>query len=55
MSFAQAHEIISSGRGEHFDPDVTEAFLESFDDLVAIAQQFEDEPQDPPTLPFDRR
>jgi putative two-component system response regulator len=55
MSFDQAHEIISSGRGEHFDPDVTEAFLESFDDLVAIAQQFEDDPQGPPTLPFDRR
>lgn len=43
MSFAQAREIIGAGRGQHFDPAVAEAFLDAFDDFVAIAVQFQDD------------
>ena len=42
MSYEQAREIIAAGRGKHFDPDVTDAFLADFDDFVAIAQRYVD-------------
>ncbi|MBS1228415.1 MAG: response regulator receiver modulated metal dependent phosphohydrolase [Proteobacteria bacterium] len=42
MSYDQAREIIAAGRGTHFDPDVTDAFLAGFDDFVAIAMRYLD-------------
>ncbi len=43
MSFAEARRIISAGRGKHFDPDVTDAFLAGFEDFVAIARRYSDD------------
>ena len=40
MDYPQARETIAAGRGRHFDPDVTDAFLNGFDDFVAIAERF---------------
>lgn len=42
MDFAQAREIIVAGSGSHFDPDMTHAFVNIFDECVAIAQQYRD-------------
>lgn len=42
FSFEQAREIIAAGRGQHFDPDMTDAFLTHFDQFVAIAQRYRD-------------
>jgi putative two-component system response regulator len=42
MSFAKARDVIVAGRGQHFDPDVTDAFMVGFDDFVAIAQRYSD-------------
>lgn len=42
MSHAEAREIIAAGRGKHFDPDVTDAFLAGFAEFVAIAERFRD-------------
>jgi putative two-component system response regulator len=39
MPPAAAREIIAAGRGKHFDPDITDAFLAGFDDFVAIAER----------------
>ena len=39
MSYAEARDIIADGRGNHFDPDVADAFLARFDDFVAIAKR----------------
>ena len=43
LSFEAARNIIASGRGKHFDPDMTDAFLAGFDDFVAIAERYRDE------------
>jgi putative two-component system response regulator len=43
MSYSDARTIIASGRGQHFDPDITDAFLAGFDDFVAIAQLYLDD------------
>ena len=51
MSYAEAREIIAAGRGKHFDPDVTDAFLANFDDFVAIAMRYLDSAAPLPTLP----
>ena len=53
MSYDEAREIIAAGRGKHFDPDVTDAFLADFDDFVAIAQRYIDSgaPSLPPATP----
>jgi len=40
MTFEQAQGIIIEGSGKHFDPDVGNAFVESFDEFVGIAQQY---------------
>ncbi len=45
MSFQQAREIIAAGRGSHFDPDITDAFLNGFESFVAIAQRHGDSPE----------
>jgi putative two-component system response regulator len=41
-TYVQASEIIASGRGQHFDPDMVDAFLAGFDDFVSIAQRYSD-------------
>ena len=43
MSHEQALKIISDGRGNHFDPDIVEAFLVIAQDFQAIARRFSDE------------
>jgi len=40
LSFTEAREIIASGRGKHFDPDVCDAFLGGFDEFVVIAEKY---------------
>lgn len=43
MSFDKARAIIVTGCGHHFDPDITNAFVEIFDELIAIAQHYRDQ------------
>jgi putative two-component system response regulator len=40
MPYAEARAIIAAGRGKHFDPDITDAFLAGFDEFVAIAERY---------------
>ena len=40
FTYADASAIIAKGRGKHFDPDVTDAFLMGFDDFVDIAERY---------------
>ena len=40
MSVEQARDIIVADRGSHFDPDIVDAFLASFDDFVAVADKY---------------
>lgn len=42
MNYEKAREIISEGRGSHFDPDIVAAFLDGFDAITAIADQYQD-------------
>ena len=42
MPYTQARDIIAAGRGKHFDPDVTDAFLAGFSDFTAIAERYRD-------------
>lgn len=42
MSYDEARDIISAGSGSHLDPDIVAAFLESFDAMTAIADQYSD-------------
>jgi len=42
MSLEQARDMIMQARGQHFDPDVTDAFLTGFDALSDIAGQHRD-------------
>jgi putative two-component system response regulator len=42
MSFEQARDIIRAGRGSHFDPDLTDAFLDIYETCVAIALLYRD-------------
>ena len=42
MSFDEARDIITAGRGKHFDPDMTDAFLAGFDEFVTIARRYQD-------------
>ena len=43
MSFDQARQIMTEGRSRHFDPAIIDAFLDGFDEFVAIAQRWADE------------
>ena len=43
---AQAVELISMGRGQHFDPDVVDAFLEIQDQFRSVATLFSDTDSD---------
>jgi len=38
MSYEEARSLVSAGRGNHFDPDVVDAFLDGFDTFVGIAE-----------------
>jgi len=51
MSYVEARKIITAGRGSHFDPDVTDAFLAGFDDFVAIAMRYLDSSAPSPRCP----
>ncbi|MBY0453261.1 MAG: two-component system response regulator [Burkholderiaceae bacterium] len=42
-SHTQAVEIMTQGRGNHFDPDITDAFLALADQFQAIAQHYADD------------
>lgn len=42
MPSHQARDIIAAGRGRHFDPDMTDAFLQGFEEFVAIAQRYQE-------------
>ncbi len=42
MTYAEAREIIASGRGKHFDPEMTDAFLADFAEFKAIAERYRD-------------
>ena len=40
FSYQKAYDIIIDGRGSHFDPDITDAFIREFDTFVTIANTF---------------
>ncbi|MCC6133882.1 MAG: two-component system response regulator [Gammaproteobacteria bacterium] len=40
LSFDAARNIIAAGRGAHFDPDITDAFLAGFGEFVDIAVRY---------------
>lgn len=42
MSYEKARGIITEGSGSHFDPDIVAAFLEDFDTMTTIADQYRD-------------
>jgi putative two-component system response regulator len=42
MPFEQARDIIAAGRGQHFDPDMADAFLAGFEEFTTIAQRYRD-------------
>ena len=43
MTHAQASEIIVAGRGQHFDPDITDAFILLQAEFESIAIRFTDQ------------
>jgi putative two-component system response regulator len=42
MTTAEARRLVEEGRGQHFDPDVVDAFVAAFDDFVAISERYRD-------------
>ena len=42
MTYPVARDIIVNGRGKHFDPRMVDAFLDCYDDFVAIAEHYGD-------------
>ena len=44
VAIEDAHDIIVSDRGKHFDPDIVDAFVAEFDDFKAIAERFRESP-----------
>lgn len=40
MSFGQVKDIIVAERARHFDPDVVDAFLNSFDEFITVAEKY---------------
>ena len=46
MSHEEAVAIIAAGRGQHFDPDMVDAFLALQDEFIAIAKRYADSDQD---------
>ncbi len=45
LPFAAAREVIAAGRGQHFDPDIVDAFLAGFEEFTAIARRLGDAPE----------
>ncbi|MDX9707450.1 MAG: two-component system response regulator [Azospira sp.] len=43
MPIDQARAIIESERGQHFDPEIVDAFIHRFDDFSSIAQRYADD------------
>lgn len=41
MSYDEAREVIAAERDHQFDPDVTDTFLESFDEFMEIARKYQ--------------
>ena len=48
MPYTEARTIIAAGRGGHFDPDITDAFLQIFDKLCTHADRHSDAPESGP-------
>jgi putative two-component system response regulator len=44
MPFDQAHAVLAEGLGSQFDPDMTIAFLDGFEEFVAIAERYRESP-----------
>ena len=44
ISPEQARDIIAAGRGNHFDPDIADAFIRNFNDFASIASHHLDPP-----------
>jgi len=42
MSYDVARDIIISGRGKHFDPDITDAFISCYEQFVQTANEYRD-------------
>jgi len=42
LTYAETRAIIAAGRGQHFDPDAVDVFLEGFADFAAIADRYSD-------------
>lgn len=42
MDYHEVRKIIADGRGQHFDPDITDEFLAGFSDFTAIAESHRD-------------
>lgn len=42
----KAVQLITEGRGSHFDPDITDAFLQLQDEFLAIAKRYQDSDQE---------
>jgi putative two-component system response regulator len=42
LSYEEARDIIESGRNQHFDPDIADAFLASFNAFCGIADFYND-------------
>jgi putative two-component system response regulator len=40
MPFGQVKDLIVAERGRHFDPDVVDAFLHSFDEFISVAETY---------------
>jgi len=45
-----ARTLIAAGRGQHFDPDITDAFLAGIDDFAAIAARYADDVAEAPVV-----
>ncbi len=43
MPFEKARDIIACERGSHFDPDIVDAFLDGFEDFVAVAEKYNEQ------------
>ncbi len=43
LGFGEARRIMAQGRGQHFDPDIVDAFLDGFEAFEVIARQHADE------------
>lgn len=42
FAFERAFNILSEGRGKHFDPDIVDAFFSNTDEMLAIAHRYAD-------------